>query len=110
MSLVQSLPFTALHVFPYSPRPGTAALKLGPQVSPAVSRARSGELRELSSRKAAAYQQSRLGGRCDVVVIERNKGLTEDYLSVDVPDTRARRTRFDGRLSLSEGRLTATPD
>ena len=108
VSLVEILPFTALHVFPYSPRPGTAALRLGPAVPGEIARQRAKELRAIAERKSAAYRGSRIGGDCDVVVIERNKGLTEDYLSVDVPDAFARRTRFRGYLSEANGRLIAS--
>ena len=108
VSLVENLPFTSLHVFPYSGRPGTAALRLGPAVPAETARRRAKELRAIAERKSAAYSSSRIGGDCDVVVIERNKGLTEDYLSVDVPAAFARRTRFSGRLSESSGRLIAT--
>ena len=107
VSLVESLPFTDLHVFPYSQRPGTAALRLGPDVSGETARRRAKELRDVAGRKAAAYRASRIGGNCDVVVIERNKGLTEDYLSVDVPDAFARRARFNGQVSEINGRLLA---
>jgi threonylcarbamoyladenosine tRNA methylthiotransferase MtaB len=108
VSLVEILPFTALHVFPYSSRPGTAALRLGPAVPGEIARQRAKELRAIAERKSAAYRGSRIGGDCDVVVIERNKGLTEDYLSVDVPDAFARRTRFSGYLSEEKGRLIAS--
>ena len=107
LSLIENLPFTALNVFPYSDRPGTAALRLGPNVPGETARRRAKELRSLAERKSAVYRAARIGGDCDVVVIERNKGLTEDYLSVDVPDAFARRTRFSGRLSESKGRLIA---
>ena len=108
VALVGRLPFTSLHVFPYSPRPGTAALKLKPQVSGAIARERADELRSVARAKTAAYELSRVGGSCDVVVTERGKGLTEDYLSVTIPDaTIARRSRFAGVLSEVAGSLIA---
>lgn len=91
--LVESLPFTYLHVFPYSPRPGTAATRLAGQVSPMLARDRAAELREIGVRKGAAYRASRVGQTADVVVIGSGaecRGLTEDYLDVPVP-TRVRR-------------------
>jgi threonylcarbamoyladenosine tRNA methylthiotransferase MtaB len=110
MAMVERLPFTSLHVFPYSPRPGTSALKLGGQVSSSVARERSSELRSLADDKAAGYRRSRSGGACDVVVTERNKGLTEDYLSVHLADPSiARRSRFYGLLHEMDGRMTASP-
>jgi threonylcarbamoyladenosine tRNA methylthiotransferase MtaB len=109
VDLIERLPFTALHVFPYSARPGTAATRLGHDVPGPVIRRRAMELRAIAQRKGAGYAASRDGGACDVVVIERGKGLTEDYLSVSVSDeTIPRRARFNGVLS-HRGGLTATP-
>ncbi|MDQ3082414.1 MAG: MiaB/RimO family radical SAM methylthiotransferase [Gemmatimonadota bacterium] len=109
LCFVDRLPFTSLHVFPYSDRPGTAAARLGPRVAGKVIRRRAAELRAVARDKATAYAASRAGGSCDVVVTERGKGLTEDYLSVAVPDlTISRRSRFRGTLGCGEV-LTATP-
>ena len=110
VALIERLPFTSIHVFPYSPRPGTAATRLGARVPGAAARSRARELRELGERKARAYTVSRSGGHCDVVVTERGKGLTEDYLSVAVPESIPRRTRFTGLLRENGGdHLTAIP-
>ena len=109
LELIERLPYTALHVFPYSARPGTAATRLSGHVNGAVARRRAGELRALANEKAGAYAALRVGGRCDVVVTERGKGLTEDYLSVSIPDpTIPRRARFRGTLASDAG-LTAIP-
>jgi threonylcarbamoyladenosine tRNA methylthiotransferase MtaB len=113
VSLVESLPFTYLHVFPYSARPGTAALRMGDEVPAALSRERAAELRAIGDAKAAAHRASRVGGAADVVVIAdgaQRTGLTEDYLTVDLADPSvARRTRFNAKLSCqpSTSRLTA---
>lgn len=108
--LVERLPFTSLHVFPWSPRPGTAATRLGDRVSGSVSRRRASELRSLAGEKAASYAANRVGGFCDVVVTERGKGLTEDYLSVSIADRAIpRRSRFRAVLRDDGGELTALP-
>lgn len=108
MSMVERLPFTSLHVFPYSARPGTPATRLTGPVSGAVARRRAAELRGLAQAKAVAYTESRWGTTCDVVVTERGKGITEDYLSVSIPDrTIPRRSRFRGVLG-GDGELSAT--
>jgi threonylcarbamoyladenosine tRNA methylthiotransferase MtaB len=91
--LVEALPFTYLHVFPYSPRPGTSALRLPNAVAPALARERAAELREIGARKAEAYFVSRLGQLADVVVIGRGRGLTGDYLEIAVPETLERGSR-----------------
>jgi threonylcarbamoyladenosine tRNA methylthiotransferase MtaB len=108
--MVERLPFTSLHVFPYSPRPGTAATRLGGAVPGDVSRRRASELRSLAEAKAASYSSLREGGSCDVVITERGKGLTEDYLSVSISDRSIpRRSRFRAVLRNRGGELTAIP-
>lgn len=89
LELIRALPFTALHVFPYSPRPDTAATRL-PQAAPAGTiRVRAAELRTLGGDKAQAYRARRVGATADGVVSGRMAGrvdvLTEDYLSVYIP-------------------------
>jgi threonylcarbamoyladenosine tRNA methylthiotransferase MtaB len=111
VALVRSLPFTSLHVFPYSGRPDTAAERLPELVSGRVSRARAAELRELAALKADAHRRSRVGGAADVVVIrdaEQRRGLTEDYLDVALEGaTPARAQRFAATLALRDGTLVA---
>lgn len=89
LALVRALPFTYLHVFPYSGRPGAAAVRLGDQVPAARLRHRAAELRELGDDKARAYRASRVGQAADGVVTGRGSGnvevLTEDYLPVYLP-------------------------
>lgn len=114
VALVHALPFTSLHVFPYSERPGTAAAKLPGAVRGDVSRARAAELRALGEAKAAAHRASRVGELADVVVIgdgQKRDGLTEDYLSVTLSDqSMPRRTRFTAQLNgSSNARLAAEP-
>lgn len=114
IALVRGLPFTALHVFRYSPRPGTAATRLGDPVPPAVATRRARELRALGARKAVAYRRSRDDQPADVVVIgdaARADGLTEDHLPV-IPtgDGLIRGTRYTARLQLgTDGVLFARP-
>jgi threonylcarbamoyladenosine tRNA methylthiotransferase MtaB len=112
VAMVRSLPFTYLHVFPYSARPGTAATRLANQVPAAVARRRAAELRSMADEKSAAHAQGRTGGVADMVVIgegARREGLTEDYLTVALADpSMPRRSRFAGRLIPgADGRLTA---
>jgi len=111
VALVRSLPFTSLHVFPYSARPDTAAERLPQLVSGRASRARAAELRDLAALKADAHVRSRLGGEADVVVIrdgDAPRGLTEDYLDVALEGaTPARSERFVATLALRDGALVA---
>jgi threonylcarbamoyladenosine tRNA methylthiotransferase MtaB len=113
MALIDQLPFTYLHVFPFSLRPGTAAERLADHVSGMEANRRATELRALAERKARAYVASRSGGSADVVAIgpaesERRSGLTEDFLSVRLenPST-PRGARFPARLEWDTDSLTA---
>jgi len=87
--LIEELPFTYLHVFPYSEREGTAAVRLGPVGEPAAVRGRAAELRALGEAKAAAHRSSRGGARADLVLESRRGGLreavSEDYLTALLP-------------------------
>ncbi|HEY3279425.1 MAG TPA: MiaB/RimO family radical SAM methylthiotransferase [Gemmatimonadales bacterium] len=100
LTLLSALPFTYLHVFPFSVRPDAPAAKLGEQVAPAAIRERARELRELGEAKARAYRARRAGRGADGVVSGRLAGkvdvLTEDYLSVYLPSD-----RWDGRPRLA---------
>ena len=85
--LVEELPFTYLHVFPFSPREGTAAAELPGAVPQRVAGERSRDLREVAQAKGAAHRRARAGGRATVVV--EGKGgmaLTGDYLRVELRD------------------------
>ncbi|HVA58740.1 MAG TPA: MiaB/RimO family radical SAM methylthiotransferase [Gemmatimonadaceae bacterium] len=107
VALCERLPFTYLHVFPFSGRPGTPAVRLPDPVAPPVARARAAELRLLAACKQTAYAASRAGARADVIVVGRGpdrSGLTEDYLTVRLADpTLPRGHRFVGRLGAGAG-------
>ena len=112
VELVRDLPFTYLHVFPYSPRPGVAALRLGAPVPPPVSARRSAELRELAEERGRAYAAARAGSLADVVMLRRGRGsyegLTEDYLTAYVPAGDGPVAgRLRARLSAENDRLVA---
>jgi threonylcarbamoyladenosine tRNA methylthiotransferase MtaB len=110
LELVRALPFTYLHVFPYSPRPGTAATRL-PGVPAAVIRRRAQELRSLAGERMTRYAAQRHGGRADIVVVrgDRGEALSGDYLTVSFAGPRVPRgARLDVDLELRDGRLIAT--
>ena len=96
LALIRALPFTYLHVFPFSVRPDAPAARLGDDLRPEVIRARAAELRALGDEKAAAYRTSRSGQTADGVVSGHRQGqvevMTEDYLSVYLDSD-----RWDGR-------------
>ena len=85
MRLVEELPFTYLHVFPFSPKDGTAASALPDPVPQRVAGERSRELRALAQEKHRRYRASR-AGEASLVTLEAQgrRALTGDYLRVDV--------------------------
>ena len=74
-----------MHVFPYSPRPGTPAA-LMPAVPPARVRARARRLREDGAQALDAYLAARVGGTADVLIEGKDTGLREHYVPVRLLD------------------------
>jgi len=108
-ALVEELPFTYLHVFPYSKRSGTVAADLPDQVDRKVKARRSQELREIVQAKADAYVATRLGADIAAVAEEGGLGLTEDYLRVEMPESAEPGELVHGRLARSGEVLRLEP-
>jgi threonylcarbamoyladenosine tRNA methylthiotransferase MtaB len=87
-TFIQSLPISQLHVFIYSERQGTAALKIDYQVSPAIKQERSRQLLEISNQKIKEFYRSQLG-TSHQALFEHTKrgnkmhGFTENYIKVE---------------------------
>lgn len=87
-AFIAELPFTYLHVFTYSERPGTAATN-GVQVPMQVRRERTEILRALGEAKAREFRASMVGRRVSVVSLQSGRfGLSENYLKVTYARTR----------------------
>jgi threonylcarbamoyladenosine tRNA methylthiotransferase MtaB len=84
-ALIEELPFTYLHVFPFSSRDDTVAAELPHPVPQRVAGERARELRELAQEKGHAYRADRVGTAAAVIPEgEGGTGLTEDYLRVRI--------------------------
>jgi threonylcarbamoyladenosine tRNA methylthiotransferase MtaB len=86
-SIIEQLPFTYLHVFTYSSRPGTPAASMGNQVPVGVARERNRILRELATKKKLAFMQSFIGRHIDAITLNVFDGnctetLTDNYLKL----------------------------
>ena len=89
-SLLERLELAALHVFPYSARPGTSAAHFGPQALPEVKRDRVRRLIDLSERHARKFRSSLIPGVRHVLWEECREsedgtewiGLTDNYVRV----------------------------
>ncbi len=88
--LLSELPVTQLHVFPYSERPGTAALKIPYTVSDKDKKDRSQRLLELSDEKTHAFYERHIGQRARVLFEKATQGkamhgFTPNYIRVELP-------------------------
>ncbi len=72
LDFIERLPFTYLHVFSFSKRPGTAAASRTDEVPPATIQARARQLRALSQTKSAAFHASQSGKVLQVLTLRPN--------------------------------------
>ena len=87
---IESLDVTQLHVFSYSERPGTQALKIDYVVDPKVKHIRSQILLDLSEKKLQAFYEAHIGREAKVLFEHTKKdgmmhGFTENYIKVETP-------------------------
>lgn len=85
--LIEELPFTYLHVFTYSSRPGTPSAVLRDQVPVQVARERNRILRELAARKKLAFMQAFVGTTVEAITLnvcdgKSTEALTDNYLKL----------------------------
>jgi threonylcarbamoyladenosine tRNA methylthiotransferase MtaB len=74
MNFIASLPFTYLHVFSFSKRPGTKAATLSNEVPGTIIKRRARQLRALGESKSAAFRQSQIGRTLRVLTLRRDDG------------------------------------
>lgn len=93
MRFIDERPFTYLHVFSYSSRPGTRAASLPGHIAGPVLKRRARELRALGESKAEQFRQSQVGRTLQVLTLHCDPkddpswtpALSENYLSVKIP-------------------------
>jgi len=85
LRFVEEHPFTYLHVFTYSERPGTDAVQLGDPVPMEVRRERTRILRGFSDRKNREFRRQTIGQTLRAVTLEqRGMALTSNFLKVEM--------------------------
>ena len=99
---LENLDITQLHVFPYSERPGTAALRIPYVVDDTEKRRRSKRLIELSDRKLEAFYARHIGQEAEVLFEKSARGkamhgFTRNYIRVELP-ARIAREEYDNQL------------
>jgi threonylcarbamoyladenosine tRNA methylthiotransferase MtaB len=95
MRLVERAPLTHLHVFSFSPRPGTPAAEMKDQVPEQIKQERSESLRTIGMKKNLLFRKGHQGSELDVVVedkLDRDTGLftglTDNYIRVMIGDAK----------------------
>jgi threonylcarbamoyladenosine tRNA methylthiotransferase MtaB len=87
LRFIESLPFTYLHIFPYSARPGTPAATLPAQINGRVVRERCQQLRSLMKEKRQAFLAAQVGRQLSVLSLDDAEdgarlALSSNYLKV----------------------------
>ncbi|MEC4684464.1 MAG: tRNA (N(6)-L-threonylcarbamoyladenosine(37)-C(2))-methylthiotransferase MtaB [Nitrospirota bacterium] len=106
-SLVKELPFSYLHIFPYSDRPGTLSAGMSAQVSPETRKARAQVLKTIDIDKRKAYRHAQIGRSLNVICEKRLRnglytGKSENYLNVYFANTHCQHGRTVS-IRVSEG-------
>lgn len=99
---LKGLPVTQLHVFPYSERPGTAALRIPYVVDDKEKKRRAHQLLVLSDEKTQAFYAEQIGQEADVLFEKAPRGkamhgFTENYVRVELPASQARE-EYDNQI------------
>ncbi len=100
---IAGMPFTYLHVFTYSERPGTPAAASPAQVPLAVRKERNRVLREVAASKNAEFRRGMAGRTLSAVTLDRG-ALSDNFLRIDLASERPPNQLIDVRI----GGLTST--
>jgi threonylcarbamoyladenosine tRNA methylthiotransferase MtaB len=90
LRFIESIPFTYLHIFPFSARPGTPAAAAAGQVNGRVARERSQEIRAVVNAKRQAFLAAQVGLSLPALTLDESQegdrvALTTNYLQVVLP-------------------------
>jgi threonylcarbamoyladenosine tRNA methylthiotransferase MtaB len=113
--LINGLPVSYLHVFPFSPRKGTPAAKFSGQVNHKIIKDRAAELREIGAKKREVFHHSCMGKEFEVIVTGGNhraagmiEGISDNYLTILLPSSHLNKNSLVSvRITeLNEGNVT----
>ncbi len=80
-ALVEDCGLAFLHVFPFSPRPGTPAARM-PSVAPGLARERAAQLRERGAQALRRHLRAQVGRRVEVLAERGGTGRAPDFTPV----------------------------
>ncbi|HEU4415080.1 MAG TPA: tRNA (N(6)-L-threonylcarbamoyladenosine(37)-C(2))-methylthiotransferase MtaB [Candidatus Angelobacter sp.] len=103
-SFIERLPFTYLHVFTYSSRPGTPSAAMPDQIPVHVARERNRVLRELAAEKNLEFRESFVGRELEVITLQAGEpdwteALSDNYLKVRLSGRHAANEKLFVRVS-----------
>jgi threonylcarbamoyladenosine tRNA methylthiotransferase MtaB len=106
-TFIESLPFTYLHVFTYSARPGTPAAESAAQIPMPVRKQRNRVLRELAAAKNLEFRRRMIGRTLSAITLDDGPvALTDNYLKVELALPRDPNQLIDVRIGgVGEGTL-----
>jgi threonylcarbamoyladenosine tRNA methylthiotransferase MtaB len=89
-AFIESLPFTYLHIFPYSARPQTPAAASPQQVNGRVAHERAQEIRTLLAPKRQTFLRAQVGRKLSALTLDESQGgervaLSSNYLKIVLP-------------------------
>ena len=88
LRLVDECHLTYLHVFPFSPRPGTPAARM-PQTDPKIAKTRAATLRALGDARLQEFQRSLIGQSTDILMEHDNIGRTPQFMEIHIDEPTA---------------------
>jgi threonylcarbamoyladenosine tRNA methylthiotransferase MtaB len=98
-TLLENLPLTYLHVFPYSDRPGTVASRLRPKVEGRDVRDRARQIRAIGETMARRFRQAQTGRTLRALTVDDGQSVvTGNYLKLRLDVRRARNEWVDVRV------------
>ncbi|MBV9434712.1 MAG: tRNA (N(6)-L-threonylcarbamoyladenosine(37)-C(2))-methylthiotransferase MtaB [Acidobacteria bacterium] len=115
LRFIEQMPFTYLHVFTYSPRPGTPAAEMESQVALSVARQRNRILRNVSAEKNLKFRSALLGSEIEAITLQKTSadataGLSDNYIKLEVYGHHPANTLLKVRaLSVSQTGLAVEP-
>jgi threonylcarbamoyladenosine tRNA methylthiotransferase MtaB len=112
VEFIEPLPFSYLHVFSFSQRPGTRAADLPNQVPAARVKSRARELRSLSEQKTRAFRRSQIGRALRVLTLRQpddsadvTPAISSNYMQLQVPRKLPANKWVDVLISEREGKI-----
>ena len=111
--MLERNPFSRVHVFPFSERPGTPAASMAGSVPPEIRKSRAKKLSALADAKRSAFARRFIGKTTEIVVEDEDtcSGWTSEYLWCSCPHAHPpRKSLVAVRITGSKGHtLTGTP-